>query len=772
MAIDGYDLNDMMTALSRAHAAGNTGDAQQIAGMIQQHYPAETQQALNATPPVPSLSDFAPPMQVRPLFGPTAPASPAVALPPVDTTPLQQPPSPPQATPIAGGGPNASAAPVSVNPQGAPTNWLSELGGGTLADMAASWVHGIPLVGDQIGAGAATLGRAIGGQGFNPAAGAQDFQAQVARAGARSPIASIAGNVGGAVAGSMALGGAAGAGLGMASKVPLLAPAASRAAQVAEWLGAHPISGGAAAGAIGAAGEDAAKSLGGNGPSLTDAAIDTAMGGITGAGVGGAVHLAVTKLAPAAAAGWQILARKLNGMATSGNPNAERAAAQFMIDKFRIDPAEVAQAQAEHVAATGQPAPLAALIPRFQQAQIAKAAAQNPELGNTLTAGEQAFRNDAQSGLPTILDQTASTVPHPTSPTGASGVQQNQALQTARDTTMDNAMAPIRGTMASVDSGDARTLSNAYAAVRNRLGGIPASDDAEGMMDRVRQAIQDVSDPNIGQSALSLNDVEQLRRTISQAAPSAEDNALAYGNAQKLSQNVAQIGADASPEYADNLARFSTQSRYIEGHQAGLSGTPIDQVKNAPLPGSNNYEAYVQGHGSGVLTGLANKAQASPAGAQTAMQTLGGNQGLNASLAKSYSPAVADQLANAGSRLSQAHAGFRNVAPRSPVGEPEGHSGVAQQLAHGAVLESGGAHGFGVFHFVKGAFAALRGSGKMSEPVAAKTAEWLSSRDPVVQRQAIAVMQRAGIDNATVQRLVGLSAAAGGTIGAGWQVGR
>lgn len=779
MAIEGYDLNDMMTALGRAHAAGNVNDAQQIAGLVAQHYPQEAQTALAATPPAPrppSLSQFAPSLQFSPTY--TQSTSPQIPMPPLPA--INPGPQPGlsglgAATPVAQGGANASATPAPVNPPGG--NWLSDISQ-TMGDMAKGWSAGVPF-GQQAAAGLAAgissvapgLVSAMGGQPKTYAQALQTIQGQQADAAARSPIASTVGQIGGAVSGGMAGGALLGRGLQAAGAagVPYLSAGAAKAANIVEALGRRPVIGGVAAGAGGAALADTPGLVSGN-KSLSDMAIDTVIGGGMGAVVGGAANIAVTKLAPAAESGWRILTNKLNGMANSNNPNAQKAAAQFMLDRLKVDPTELASHQAQMMQANGgQPVPLAAVLNSYSQAQLAKAAAQTPELGNELSNAAQAFRADAQSGVPTLIDQAASAVPHPASPTGASGVQQNQTLAAARNATMDNAMAPLRGVMAPVDTGDVRLLNNAYSAVRNRLGGVPANDATEDMLDRVRQAVSDVSNPSVGTSALSLNDLEQLRRTISQAAPSAEENALAYNNAQTLSRNVAQIGADAEPAYADALSNYATHSRYIEGHAAGLNGTPLEQVKNAPLPGSDNYEAYVQGHGSGVLTGLANKAEASPAGAQSALQTLGGNKALQRSLGQSYSPVVADQLATTGEQLSQAHAAFRNIAPRSPVGESESSSGI-QQLAHGGIAEAAGAGHLALFHWARAAAQMLAGTGKVSPTVAPRIVDMLVNRNSAPQ--ALNVLRQAGIDNATISRLVGSAAAAGGAQATTWNVGR
>lgn len=161
----GASLPDMMTALSKADAAGNQGDAAQLAHMISQAYPDHTAAMLAATPP--SYKTIASP--------PSGPQPPMPNVAPVATPPLLPGGLPPRASlvnPTPGGPinpgvalPNFPAAQTgSPSPQGAPPAGLGDVASGgspPAPPQAATGLAGIAQ--DLMGAVRGYVGAIPGG---------------------------------------------------------------------------------------------------------------------------------------------------------------------------------------------------------------------------------------------------------------------------------------------------------------------------------------------------------------------------------------------------------------------------------------------------------------------------------------------------------------------------------------------------------------------------------------------------------------------------------
>lgn len=745
-------LSDMMTALSRAHGAGNAGDAASIAQMIKTSYPQETQAMVGSTP---HWSQF-------------NPASPGAWAPQVyaDTGPVAAAPALPQYTPPNTSPPPGVAALNGEGGAGGPAgsgNWASRTLS-DLSDFTRGVVNALPG-GNQaaaaFGAGARNITSLTGittpttySDVLN---NVQQGQAQAAQ---NSPVLNTLGGVAGNVD-AMALGGAgvaAGAGAVAASGVPFLAPAARAAQGVATYLGAHPFLGGAAAGAAGGAVEGAANQTRGTG-SVFDTAAQTALGALGGAVVGKGADLVVTKLAPAAARGWQLLAQKLGSQAASGQLDALATtdAARAALRTLKIDPDELATINAQHVTANGgQPVPLAASLPQYVQGKLASLTKTTPELGGPIAAAAKDWTAQGPTQVPKLIDDAVNVIPHPASPTGNSGVQSIQALENARDSTMAVAMNPIRGNVVPITPNDAKVLGQAYTQVRSRLATLPASNETEGVLSRVTNAIQAVDNKKLG--SLSLNDIDQLRQAVGDASPSYESDKLSYKAGQALSLKVGDIGA-FDPAYKPALAQYANHQAYIEGFKDGLPGTALEDISGSGRTlAQPTGPAYQQGHASGNISALGNKAAASENGAQSVLQSLAQDNKLRKTIASAYGQPVADKLAGIGAQMSQATANLGRVAPTLPIAAPEHDvTGNVGRAALGLAVHSHFGFLHNAYHAISGMF-----KGGISDGAAAKLGDMLSSTNPTVQQQAVSAMRARGAADADIARVRAYIAGVGG----------
>jgi hypothetical protein len=744
-------LPDMMTALQRADAAGNTDDAKQIAGMIQQTYPAHTSLMLNATPS-PDPTAFA-----RNSYGPTQYQGPALApsgapdrwtAPALQALDAQKGPYQGQ---VAGAGapPTAAGAPApgpGADAGAAGSNWLARAGQDLVA-FSRSTLAGI-YGGQQVGGFANALANNVPyAQGL---ANVQGLQQQSAE---RSPIASAAGSLFGNV-GTMMAGGVGAEALGGAlagGNIALLSPAARAAQATAQALGASATGRaaiGAGTGAI-AGGVDALA----HGGSGSDILTESALGAVAAPIVGKAADLAMTKLAPAATRAWQALAGKLTGMARTGafddmvGSEAARA--------LTFDPDELATTNARQVAANGgQAVPLAASLPAYAQAQLKQLATKSAPLGNPLSEASDAWAAQGPQQVPKLINDAVSGAVHDASPTGASGVQSLGALEAARDATMKATMDPIRGKMVLIGDDEADLLQD--PAVQSVLTGRLRSD----LRGRVNDAVDAADDANGAHGALSIDDIESVRSALQLRAAS-PDPTIADPSSQARDA-MAQLGSDAHPEYGANLQQYGRHNAYIEGYKEGLPGTPIAQVPGAArkLAQDGTGDAYAQGAASGTVSGQAQKAAGSESGAQSVLQTLAQNGAMRDSLSAAYGPQAAQDLANTGARLSQANAAMRAVSPNSPVGPAVEH-GVGEPLAHVAANLAVDSH-LGLAHNAVRLLKSMFGPGAMSDAGAAKLASMVGSTDPQVQQQAVAIMRRQGATDAQVARVVGYASGVGG----------
>ncbi len=511
-------LPDMMTALQRADAAGNAGDAKSIAQMISTAYPDHTAALLKASPggtagrppvtpwnlppgqtappnPVTNPAQFAPPVlgQTPEGVAPGTPnwTGPALQANPPGPAPSGGAPAGPYQGQPAPPLPNAAPA-VATAPGG---NWIQRAGQ-DLVDFSRSTVAAIP-------GGAALAGAAnalANGQSWDQ--GEQNFNALAAQSAARSPIASAAGDIYGNAATMMLGGAAAEAGLGKlaASGVAGLAPAAQKAQAVAQalgktWAGRAVIGAGtgATAGAI-----DSAV----HGGSMSDVLTEAAIGGVTAPIIGAGAEWGLNKMgfgrptingAPASSVqGWGVLAARLTGIANSGGLDAIATtdAARAALRTMKVDPAELAQRMADMTAANGGVAPpLATVLDSYAQAQLKRVATLTPTLGNAMTDASNAWEAQGPKQVPGLIQDAVKGVTHDASPTGQAGVQSQGDLTTARDANTTATFNPFRGRMVDIGKDEAEVLQN--PAVQSVLAGLERKDLRGRVNDAVNAATTD-----------------------------------------------------------------------------------------------------------------------------------------------------------------------------------------------------------------------------------------------------------------------------------------
>lgn len=618
-----------------------------------------------------------------------------------------------------------------------------------------------------IGAGVRNLGAAVAPGSISPTTYGQQLQnvnAAQQQAQQQAPISSALGGAAGAVDSGVLEGGIGGkVATAFAASAAPGAALVGRMLNVAQSLGARPILGGAAAGAIGGAVDTGLRMPFGQ-TSASDILPSMVLGAVGGAAVGKAADLVATKLAPLSDRGWQLLAKHINKTAATGgfDSMAADSAARTMLRDWHVDPQDLATNAAKAAAANGgKPVPLAAVLTQSAQAHLAKAAGTSPELGNPLAAAQSNLEASGPSIVPAQINAAVAGVPHTNSPTGYSGVQNIAALEGARDANMSAAMGPLRQTPVVVTAQDAQSLDDAYTAVRGKLENMPAATETAGVLARVRQAAQDVADPNgPGMATMSLDDIEKLRHAVGQATPLPANNSLAYSSGRALQRDIAGIGTRQVQGYADALTQYGRHSAYIDGFQDGLPGKAIEQIPGAAAQlRQASGPAYAEGHASGLVSGLADKAAASPSGTQSVLNTLSQDNAIGASLRNAYGPQAQGTLASLGRTLGGANQAMSAVAPSGPVSAPT--SAVGQNLAHAAVGITTGHH-YAVWHNLAGTIMSLFHSHGMSPAAGGVAAKMLTSTDPAVQQQAVNFLRGLKIGDAEINKMVGLAAAAGG----------
>ena len=782
-------LDDMMTALQRADSLGHAEDAQKIAQMLQEAYPHHVEAALAMTPSMGYVPMAGAPVHVG--FGGSAYGMSPAQMNPTPMTPPDYsavgPGAPPQGstgapqTPPPGGGSSQTApAPASGAPSASANPPHAGGLGQDIADFGNAAVNALGLrsfASNAVPGGnylAAGMSQAMGGQGpggalsaagplgvaagsaINTAAGAlgigsgaADFAARKAQidnaeaAAARSnPVASTIGGMAGTAA-ALTEGGAAVKALGAAG-VPLASPVANWLGRGAEALGnteggtAKRVFRAIVAGAIGG-GAAGVNDVATGHTAVADApehiAVDAAFGGTVGPVLG--------KLA---SKGWEYLANKINQSGILGGGAGEAAGA---LADAGVTGDDLAALHANAVKANnGQPVPIAQVLTAAQRAKLASVAGKTPVVGNALSDIAATQATDAQTHVPDMLAQAGSATPAALSPTGKAGVQTLGEVENGVTAKMNAAMGDI----------------NDPAALRNQRVALKPGDEDVLMHPNVASAMNRATDAdrqgyatvinelqNGNPASVSIHGLDSLRQSIAnQFGPDKIANDLVAQAAAGLKGIYSRNSA-----YTDALATNANHEAFLEGFTKGQSGNPISAIKGATALANSakTGAAFQAGHGSGLLSGLAQTALESPTGAAGVLKSVLTDTPLRAALAQAHGAQALGTLTGKARGLSTLMQNTRDIAPKSPVGEapPPSETGDAMHAVAAGAL----GHHWAIARALISAVSKSLGIGHggMSDPAGNKLTSMLMSDDPRVQQQTIEILRAHGANEADLARI-------------------
>lgn len=775
-------LDDMMTALHRADSAGHIEDAGKIASMIQSTYPDHVKAALNMTPPMPAPPMNSPPPSAMAAFINQMPsrANPVYAPAPVagDGPPVPQNQGQgSQVAPGGGGSGPAAPAPAGGAPSGGGTPDPTSLGGDLVSfgnSILRNWVGSMPG-GNWLAAGASpgqgpvatalnaalpgagAAANALGGAlGLNPAAAAAkaSIDAQQAAASQQAPVGAVIGNMIGTGVTLGAGGGALGAGAKAlaATGAPVLAPLASGALRAIAALGDTTGAGFfartgkmAATGAVGGAGQTAADVASGH----TDLK-DVIPSLLTNMTIGG---LAGGTLGQAAAKGWEVMAGKLQGMMRSGVLDGTDEAANFLYHKMKVDPdALAATSQQMAVANGGVVPPVKDVLDAYARAEVSKAAGRNANLGNVLTAAADKQTADTAIAVPRALHEASALTPtNDLSPTGSAGLQSIGDLEAARDDAMNTAMrsgpAPLANQRVTLSPGDEAVLMHPNVASAMRR----ATQQQQQQYGAAINSLQ-ANQP----SSISIDLLDKIRQGVGNQFGT---DKLANDAAAEAMQGVKTL-TDRNQAYTDALGTYANHQAFIEGFKHGQTGNTIEDISGASNLAANpdTGAAYQLGHGSGLVSGLADQAVAGPSGAKAAMTALANPKTMDA-IASVHGQPAADALSGRIDALNTSLKANAQIAPGAPVGAPAAHVNE-NAAAHAIAGFTTGNHHAGSSNLIRLAIDNLGiGGGRMSPAGASRLADMLLGNQP---QQVINLLRAKGVSEGNLAILRAYAAAATG----------
>jgi hypothetical protein len=608
---------------------------------------------------------------------------------------------------------------------------------------------------------------------------------------AEHPIASNLGSVGGMVLGGagMAKGltAVAEAGVPVVSKAvgAITAPAAVADASL-------PLSArmGTMAGNVGrAAGLGAVTSAVANeaqNPNLnaSEVGLAAAEGAIGGPIIGKAVGVVGQAMAPLFAA----LAQR---MGTTLDTPAEVAAVKAVWPVFKdMTPAQRSALLGSRSAATGTRQALVTGTTPTEGAAVADLATKYPQIGVGLQDAQAAALREQPQALAAKVAATGTTPAKPPSPfkptpapkaatppavqlantpgTAGAAVQDTNALTTARNVKMDKARAAVAGTpndwsVAKVPLTDEDLSILTRKSVRAALAG---ADEDGALLKRYNDTIEDLTDENGNPVAgaisdrLTVDDMDNIRQTVGGYANAAENSHRA-GSINDTRDMVADLAKRASPTYDAALAQFRSDSDYVRGFKLANAGKEVKDVEagHPSLRGSGTAD-FAAGQAAGAKSRLAGQAGESEAGAVATAQALSEKAGTQARTAATMGQRAADTLGVAGKATKDANAAMALATPSA--------------VTHTAELDIGGKVGAGVLASavgmtktgmaqLMGAAKALIGQGGLSAAEQKLALDMLLTKDPLKQRQVLARLTQAGLDEQklkTLQSIMGAMVAA------------
>lgn len=568
--------------------------------------------------------------------------------------------------------------------------------------------------------GAQGLGHLVGGDEAGITAAPRsysenlsDIQGNATQGAADNPTAAIAGDVAGLVGG----GGVIGAGLKGAKALPLVGKLAQGADALLAARAGQPIlntvRAAATGGAVGAL--DSAGHGGNADQDLAAAATGAVLGPIVGK-VGGAIMRRLT-------------------------PVASRAL-QLLSDKIGETPDMLQRAFSNFQQATGRVPTMAELVGMKTRGELATVAGDNPTIGVAMNQAADAASQARPGGLSTKITQN-----------GGGPAQDVNSLVTAQGDRMTASMKPIRNSQVPMDDTHVDLLND--PRVREATAADPE------LRKKLAGTIKDIQDN--GSGSMSIDDIDSLRQSIRsrQAAYANVNNAMhnsqvarQYG---RIADEVTALTTPHVPEYGAALDQFHSDQDYIDAFQHGMGGKSIGEASDPALIRTLGTPEGQQGHASGVMSRLSNKAGGTEAGANATALDLTQPDTIRA-VTEAVGPQRAARLADAAAYERRSKQALDAIAPGGI--KPQDPNGNVQDAAHAvaaATYHSPTAIGYHLSRIFGGKL-------KMSSAVQAKVAQYLA--DPKMTQQGINLLKRAGAEAADIRRLqTAISAATGAKAG-------
>lgn len=570
---------------------------------------------------------------------------------------------------------------------------------------AENFGHNMLGIGDVIGAGGRMIAQARAGQPVDYDTASKQYQTQRNYLNAAHPIASTVGGVAGAVDTGVLGGAAIGAGakaVGLSSVLsPVTSALALKEGEVVGNIGRLGLAGAAAGGAQGAAqGAGETAAAGGSPDQVAQAA---AQGGEAGAALGGIGGPVVGTVAPVVAKAIAPLGAK-----------AAAALARLMGE----DPAVVQQAWSSFGAQAGRAPTMAELASMKAQSELAKAAKTSPSLGEGLVANQ----NASDAARVTSMQAQVSP-PNPTGPTqiaNATGTQGDVDYAAARAVT-----TPVDED--AVDFIQSKVLPNIYLKAADRQALAQQLEDGEIPGDMLGQLTKKMAD-----TARATNSVE-----VHKVNEEFQDR---FMNDQ-LDTARTNFAAGKSAEEGNALGGTVLSNKDTPDFLAKLQGQTDDQAVASP---------------QGALTALHTAAQ-SPQGALKTAQDLANDTGVQQRLSAVVGPDTASALQQMGKREADAAAALSNATPGRAAAESSKDNDNIMAGMHGIAVLGAAAPWLKALHAAK-----IFIGRAPSEQVMRTVTKYLT--DPTMTAQAIALLRKAGADNAGLRRLAIQAASMSGAL--------
>lgn len=429
---------------------------------------------------------------------------------------------------------------------------------------------------------------------------------------------------------------------------------------------------------------------------------NAAISAVAGPIVGKAATVAANKIEPLASAALSKLVPSFNPDKLSATSLASMNA---LATQLGVNGKDLQAAYDSHVKLTGSLPSLAQVTDIAQQGKLKALAAANPEIGEAAMTAAAA----GNAPLHVQLQQAASDRANLAAQGMNGRPQTSQGLLAARDTAMDammNSKGPsglaLRDEPVSDPTGVLNQPHVAYALQPDTQLNARLG-QASPVLDNIRNGNVTIGDVDTVRKALRGTQADLMRPNPSGGSAQNPLGAKEFGN---VAQQVEGLGTGQHADYGTALNGYRQISRYETGFNHGLNGNAITEAPD-------DFTA------KDLATGMGKAGYAH------------------------------------GNALMRAQAALDAIAPASVKSGNEPDLGTAATIAHTAAVPTIGTVAALANH--------LTGL-KLPTNVAKVAAQQLFSNDPVVVKQGIANMNRAGVSSDEIRKL---GAAIGGTAAAG-----